>query len=91
MLGYAFLALSLIRGFGARQSRLGWIVIGLVMLYGCSDEFHQLFVAGRSSRITDVLIDTCGGGIGLLLWQVSPWMKRLTSFRDGFSGYFLQS
>ena len=29
-------------------------------LYACSDEFHQLFVAGRSGSFIDVLIDLSG-------------------------------
>lgn len=36
-------------------------------LYACSDEFHQLFVTGRSAEITDVLIDTTGAFVGILL------------------------
>lgn len=28
------------------------------------DEFHQLFVSGRSGEIRDVLIDTCGAACG---------------------------
>lgn len=28
--------------------------------YAISDEFHQLFVNGRSAQITDILIDSCG-------------------------------
>lgn len=35
-----------------------------VMLYASTDEFHQLFVTGRSAQVTDVMIDTCGGLIG---------------------------
>lgn len=37
------------------------ISIVITFLYACSDEFHQLFVPGRSGRIIDVLIDTTGG------------------------------
>ena len=33
-------------------------------LYACSDEFHQLFITGRSGEFRDVLIDTIGGFIG---------------------------
>lgn len=32
-----------------------------VFLYACSDEFHQLFVDGRSGAFRDVIIDTSGG------------------------------
>lgn len=39
----------------------------IVFLYAGSDEIHQMFVPGRSGMFRDVLIDTCGGTIGLLL------------------------
>lgn len=34
------------------------------LLYSLTDEFHQLFVDGRSGQITDVLIDTLGAMTG---------------------------
>ena len=42
------------------------IPIGVTFLYACTDEFHQLFVARRAGKFTDVLIDTTGGIIMLL-------------------------
>ena len=36
-------------------------------LYAISDEFHQHFVPGRSPEIRDVLIDSSGSIIGILL------------------------
>ena len=42
------------------------IAISTVFIYACTDEFHQLFVPGRSGQFTDVLIDTAGGLIGLV-------------------------
>lgn len=39
----------------------------IVFLYACSDEIHQLFIPGRTGRIRDVLIDTCGGSFVLLI------------------------
>lgn len=44
------------------------LTIGIVVLYAASDEFHQLFVSGRSGQATDVLIDTCGGLFGILFY-----------------------
>lgn len=38
---------------------------GFLIIYACIDEFHQLFVAERSGRFTDVLIDGLGGIIGI--------------------------
>ena len=43
------------------------ISIGATSLYACTDEFHQLFVEGRSGQIRDILIDTCGGSFGVLV------------------------
>jgi VanZ family protein len=43
-----------------------YIVLLMVFLFASSDEFHQLFVPGRSGRFTDVLIDTAGCTIGIL-------------------------
>ena len=37
------------------------------MLYACPDEFHQHFVPGRSCEVRDVLIDTAGALIGILV------------------------
>ncbi|MDD6380585.1 MAG: VanZ family protein [Lachnospiraceae bacterium] len=39
----------------------------IAAVYASTDEFHQLFVPGRSGQITDVLIDSCGAIAGLLL------------------------
>lgn len=36
-------------------------------LYACSDEYHQTFVVGRTGSFVDVLIDTSGALIGILL------------------------
>jgi VanZ family protein len=45
---------------GRRVPLLAWIC---TFLYACSDELHQLFVSGRASRFTDVLIDCAIGFI----------------------------
>lgn len=42
----------------------------LCFLYALSDEFHQLFVFGRSCQFSDVLIDTIGSSIGLLIFYI---------------------
>ena len=43
------------------------IALIIAMLYASSDEFHQLFVPGRSGQIRDVLIDSSGALTGILL------------------------
>ena len=47
-----------------------YCAIGLCILYSCTDEFHQLFIDGRSGSIRDVLIDSIGIIIGTLLYKL---------------------
>lgn len=53
----------------------GWktviIPIGIAFLYACTDEFHQLFIDGRTSQFTDVLIDTFGAILGIAMINVA--------------------
>lgn len=42
----------------------------ICMLYAISDEFHQLFVPGRSGQFRDVLIDGAGAILGILLTKI---------------------
>ena len=49
----------------------------IVFLYGASDELHQVFVATRTARVSDVLVDTLGGAAALLaLWIFGRRRKR---------------
>lgn len=49
----------------------------VVLLYAASDEFHQSFVPTREACIRDVLIDTAGGFLALILiWFVGRCRKR---------------
>lgn len=49
----------------------GYIIATLItFIYACSDEFHQLFVSGRSGEVLDVFIDTIGGSVGALFYYL---------------------
>lgn len=53
------------------------LALALVLVYAASDEIHQIFVANRTALATDVLIDTSGGAVGLLLlWVAQKIFKR---------------
>ena len=53
------------------------LALALLFLYSTSDEIHQSFVPTRTAHVTDVLIDTSGGAIGLmLLWGAGKFLKR---------------
>ena len=45
------------------------LAIGICFLYACSDEVHQLLVPGRSGQILDVLLDSFGSSIGILIYS----------------------
>jgi VanZ family protein len=75
---YAALALLVWRAVHATKNDLpawSWPKVGgtvlIVFLYACSDEFHQIFVPTRTPLVTDVMIDTAGGVVGLgVLWFI---------------------
>ena len=48
--------------------KMAGVAAALAIFYACSDEFHQLFVAGRAGKINDVLIDSAGAILGLALF-----------------------
>lgn len=56
-----------LNAFGINGLKLPIISIALAFVYACSDEFHQLFIEGRNCKFTDVLIDTTGATIGILI------------------------
>lgn len=68
---YALLAFTFIYGFSKNKLILQKILLfslSSTFLYACSDEFHQLFIAGRSGQLVDVMIDTMGGVIAIILF-----------------------
>ena len=68
---YAILAAAWVFHFMLRRKgyRIGVVLsILITSLYAASDEFHQIFVVGRSGQISDVLLDSCGAVTGALLF-----------------------
>lgn len=50
----------------------------ICVIYAISDEIHQLFVPGRSGQVRDVLIDSAGSLLGIIL--VMAFVKILIKF-----------
>ena len=68
----AFLVLRAIRMSGSPAPKpWSWQRAGLALLiaaaYAATDEWHQSFVPSRTADLGDVLIDSAGAAIGLLL------------------------
>ena len=58
------------------RARLFWI-LGFVVLYAASDEWHQSWSSQRTGSVLDVLLDGAGGAGGLVLWSLSRrWDKQ---------------
>ena len=79
-------------GFSLRLCLESWIEkrIGLgaatwagATLYAALDEFHQIRVAGRSGQVTDVMLDSCGVLMGVLLAWLGILLIRLLEDRYG--------
>lgn len=52
----------------AATLRAGAVMVLFCLLYGISDEFHQSFVPGRDSSAGDLLADTAGAFLAVVLW-----------------------
>jgi len=80
-IGYAMLAGVLLRAFaGGRLRGVTWtrglLAIVLATGYGITDEFHQLFVPGRSADRYDVLADCIGATLGVALGWLASAARR---------------
>ena len=80
-IGYAMLAGLLLRALaGGRLQGVTWkrgvLAIVLATCYGATDEFHQLFVAGRSADRYDVLADCIGATSAVALGWLASAVRR---------------
>src|SRR3954468_16085167 len=83
---YAILAILIWRArrrFRGRPSEWSWkesaAIIAFCSFYAATDEFHQRFVASRMPSAEDVLIDTIGAFLGLLLLFAIGRRRKLRS------------
>lgn len=84
---YFLLAYFTIRACSNMINRGRWTIIWsslFVVLYAVSDEFHQGFTGGRTPLLTDVIIDSIGGLIGIICYllfhqRIKNLLKRLTN------------
>lgn len=50
-------------------------VLFITLFYAVLDEYHQIYVIGRSSSVKDVLIDFIGGIIGMIVYYVQYYLR----------------
>jgi VanZ family protein len=83
MTEYAVLAVLLLISF-LKNSKMRPYLISLFfcLIYAASDEFHQMFVPGRSCRAVDVLIDMTGASAITLIIFIIKYVKNNKTMRD---------
>lgn len=79
VIGYALLGTLALRGFAqARWGGVNWAsgrrAFALAVIYGITDEFHQMFVHMRTASLADWFADAIGAAIGVAL---VVWVARL--------------
>ena len=56
--------------------RRGLLALVLATLYGVTDEFHQMFVPGRTADRYDVLADGIGATLGVAIGWLADAVRR---------------
>lgn len=80
---YFILAVSVAFPLYVYGMRGVWLVIfagAFCVGFACFDEYHQSFVAGRIPSKRDVLIDSCGVFLGILVTRIIGFIGRKTIF-----------
>ncbi len=64
------LTISLLKEYSKKERKIIIISVIFCFIYACGDEFHQSFIIGRTSKFTDVIIDTTGSLIGTIIYKL---------------------
>lgn len=71
----AILVYRALTGEGVNRKKAAiWAVFASV-IYGISDETHQMFTQGREARFRDVIID--GFGAGIIIYLIYKYLDKL--------------
>ncbi|MEG0365993.1 MAG: VanZ family protein [Coprobacillus sp.] len=76
---YALLTLTFVYGYHKSDITINKVYLYSIIscfLYACTDEMHQLFIGGRAGQFTDVLIDTSGGLIIIIIIYLITYRKK---------------
>ena len=66
----ALLIINVIKDYKEINYKLLLLTLIMCFLYAASDEWHQTFVDGRVGQPIDVLIDTCGSLVGIIIYKI---------------------
>lgn len=67
-----------------KENKFKYYLVGIFIcfLYACTDEFHQLYVPGRTGRFTDALIDTLGASMGCIVMWIFCKIKSMIKLKE---------
>lgn len=80
LVAYYVLGLFVWWGIGNNRPSAKWLTVIICALYGVTDEWHQLYVDGRSAEWIDLLNDTIGAVLAMLTLSIPP-VRRLLKRR----------
>ena len=72
------LTISLLKEYSLTERIILLLSLIICFTYACTDEIHQAFIPGRTSLFKDVLIDTSGGLISLILYYIFNKYKKIS-------------
>ena len=86
-LGYTGLSVTIVRALAGGlprpiAARTAMAAVLLAVAYGATDEFHQMFVAGRSAEVMDLAADAFGAVAG----AAACWAWGIISIRGRARG-----
>ena len=78
---FAYLVLGMVVLFAMRKMGISGtkgilLTLAICVVYAISDEWHQGFIPGRTPKLTDILIDSCGSLLGTALYSRIAEKKR---------------
>lgn len=80
-IGYGLLGFSYYYALPKRLSRFyrGITALMMAIIFALSDEYHQSFVQGRSSSLTDIVVDGIGATIAVVIGMIYSSNSRSNS------------
>jgi VanZ family protein len=74
---YALMAITINISFSfyhIRKWKSLFLCFGTCFVFACSDEIHQLFIAGRTGQLTDIIIDLVGIVLGITFFYIAKYI-----------------
>ena len=71
------LAVNALRTYRVNKALRFILPVAICLVYAITDETHQYFVPERSAQISDVLLDTLGGTVGVVAMLTLLWLVKI--------------